>query len=370
MFNYKITVMNNHLFSTYQLGNITLQNRIVMSPMTRSRAVGNIPNALMERYYSQRSTAGLIITEGVSPSANGLGYTDIPGLFSEQQVDGWKPVTDAVHKNGGKIFAQLMHTGRIAHKVNQPAGSEVVAPSAVRAAGQIWTYDGMQDHPVPKAMNGADIQKTQKEFVESAKNAIAAGFDGVELHAANGYLLEQFLSPFSNLRQDDYGGSIEKRARFVLETIAAVVAAIGADKVGIRVSPFSGYNDMPAYDEAAATYLYLAEKLNETGIAYIHVVENADGLIPLAVKKDIGRKFTQTIILAGNYDRERAEVDIHSGLGNLIAFGRPFINNPDLVTRFRNNWPLSENLDATTFFAGGENGYLDYQPYQDSAIAV
>jgi N-ethylmaleimide reductase len=370
MFNYKITVMNNHLFSTYQLGHNTLKNRIVMSPMTRSRALGNVPNALMERYYAQRATAGLIITEGVAPSPNGLGYTDIPGIFSDEQVNGWKPITTAVHKNGGKIFAQLMHTGRVTHESNLPSGAIVLAPSAVRAAGQIWTHEGMKDLSMPKAMTNAQIKEAQSEFVQAAKNAVAAGFDGVELHGANGYLLEQFLSPFSNLRTDEYGGSIENRSRFVLETATAVAAAIGADKVGIRISPFSEYNDLPAYDEAAATYLYLAEKLNETGIVYIHIVENADGLIPLALKKEIGHKFTQTILLAGNYNRERAEDDIHSGLGNLIAFGRPFINNPDLVTRFRNNWPLSENLDASTFFAGGEKGYLDYQPYQESAIAV
>ena len=370
MFNYKITVMNNHLFSTYQLGNSTLKNRIVMAPMTRSRALGNIPNSLMERYYSQRATAGLIITEGSATSPNALGYTNVPGLFSDAQVNGWKPVTSAVHKNGGKIFAQLIHTGRIGHQSNLPAGAMVMAPSSVRAVGRIWTNEGMKDHSQPITMSKADIKATQKEFVDAAKNAISAGFDGVELHGANGYLIEQFLSPFSNLRTDDYGGTIENRTRFVVETTAAVAAAIGADKVGIRISPFSTVNDMPAYDEAAATYLYLAEKLNEIGIVYIHLLENGDSLIPLTLKKEIGHKFTQTIILAGNYDRERAEDDIHSGLGNLIAFGRPFINNPDLVTRFRNNWPLSENLDASTFFAGGEKGYLDYQPYQDSAIAV
>ncbi len=362
--------MNNHLFSTYQLGSITLQNRIIMAPMTRSRATGNLPNSLMARYYGQRATAGLIITEGVSPSPNGLGYTDIPGIFSEQQVNAWKEVTTAVHKNGGKIFAQLMHTGRIGNQANLPEGAVVLGASAVRASGEVWTHEGMKEFSEPKAMTAAELKQAQKEFVDAAKNAVDAGFDGVELHAANGYLLEQFLSPFSNLRTDEYGGSIANRARFVLETVTAVAAAIGTDKVGIRISPMNVYNDMPPYDEAEATYLYLAEKLNQIGIVYIHLLENGDGAIPLALKKEIGRKFTQTIILAGNYNRERAEDDIHSGLGNLVAFGRPFINNPDLITRFRHNWPLAENLDASTFFAGGEKGYVDYQPYHDSAIAV
>jgi len=362
--------MNNHLFTTYQLGDIHLQNRIVMAPMTRSRAIGSIPNALMAKYYAQRATAGLIITEGIAPSPNGLGYTNIPGLFNEEQVKGWKLVTQAVHKSGGRIFAQLMHTGRIAHSSNLPAGGIVLAPSAVTASGRMWTYTGLQDYSIPRAMTMAELSHAQKEFVDAAKNAVEAGFDGVELHAANGYLLEQFLSPFTNLRTDEYGGSVEKRSRFVLETVSAVSAAIGAERVGIRLSPFSSHGDMNLYDEIEATYLHLAQKLNEVGIAYLHLVENADGLIPHSLKKEIGRWFTQTIILAGNYDKERANADIKSGLANLIAFGRPFINNPDLVTRFRNNWSLSDNLDPTTFYSADEKGYLDYQPYQDTAIAV
>ncbi|RYY13398.1 MAG: alkene reductase [Chitinophagaceae bacterium] len=362
--------MINHLFSTYQLGNIHLQNRIVMSPMTRSRAIGNIPNALMAKYYAQRATAGLIITEGVSPSPNGLGYTNIPGLFNEEQVNGWKQVTKAVHKSGGRIFAQLMHTGRVSHVSNLPAGGIVLAPSGVTTSGQVWTNGGLQEYSQPRAMTKAEINNAQKEFVDAAKNAVAAGFDGVELHAANGYLLEQFLSPFSNLRTDEYGGSVENRTRFVIETAVAVSAAIGAERVGIRISPFSQYNDMPVYDEIEATYLFLAQKLNETGMAYIHLLENGENMVPHSLKKAIGKWFTQTIIVAGNYNKERATEDIKSGLGNLVAFGRPFINNPDLVTRFRNNWVLSDNLDASTFFTPDEKGYIDYQPYQDSAIAV
>jgi len=362
--------MNSHLFTTYQLGHMHLQNRIIMAPMTRSRAVGNIPNTLMAKYYSQRASAGLIITEAIAVSPNALGYANIPGLFNEEQVNGWKLVTKAVHKSGGRIFAQLIHTGRIGHVSNLPAGGVILAPSAVRADGQIRTNEGMKEHGQPKAMSIADINNVQKEFTEAAKNAIEAGFDGVELHGANGYLLEQFLSPFTNLRTDDYGGSIEKRIRIVHETVSAVSGAIGPDKVGLRLSPFSLANDMTVYSDTTETYLGVARKVNDIGIAYLHILENGEGAIPRALKKEIGKTFTQTIILAGNYDRDRAEDDIRSGLGNLIAFGRPFINNPDLVTRFRNNWPLSDNLDSSTFYNGDEKGYLDYRPYQDSAIAV
>jgi N-ethylmaleimide reductase len=363
-------MLNTHLFSSYQLGNLSLQNRIVMAPMTRSRATGNIPNSLMAKYYSQRSGAGLIITEATSPSPNGLGYANIPGIFNEEQVGGWKLITRAVHKNGGKIFVQLMHTGRIGHPLNLPMGAMLLAPSPLRATGKIGTGEGPQAFPVPQEMRISDIKAAQKEFVEAARNAIEAGFDGVELHAANGYLMEQFLSPSTNIRSDEYGGSIENRAKFVLETVVAVTAAIGADKVGIRLSPFSRVNDMGHYDEISETYIYLAEKLNETGILYLHLLDNQDPVIPLSLKKQIGKKFTQTLILAGGYHKETAAEDIRSGLANLIAFGKPFINNPDFVTRLRNNWSLSENLDTTTLYGGTEKGYIDYQPYQDQAIAV
>lgn len=361
----------NHLFSSYDLGGITLQNRIIMSPMTRSRSIGNVASSIMSTYYSQRASAGLIITEGIAPSPNGLGYARTPGIYSEAQIKSWKPIIAAVHRNGGRIFAQLMHVGRISHALNMPAGAEIIAPSPIRANGKMWTDEkGMLDLPVPKEMTADDIKITQKEFVEAAKNAIEAGFDGVELHGANGYLLEQFLSPFSNERTDDYGGSIEKRARFVLETVAAVAAAIGYERVGLRISPYSPYNDMQAYPEIDQTYIHLAEKLDQMGIAYLHLLDNIEPGFPQSLKRSIGKKFSQTIILAGNYSKEKAEKDIESGLGNLVAFGRPFINNPDLVTRFRNNWQLSENLDPSTFFSAGEQGYIDYPVYQDNAIAV
>ncbi|MGZ5790400.1 MAG: alkene reductase, partial [Burkholderiaceae bacterium] len=239
----------SQLFSPTTLGPLTLQNRLVMSPLTRNRATGNVPNALMVTYYSQRASVGLIITEGTSPSPNGLGYPRIPGIFSAAQVAEWKKVTDAVHAKGAKIFMQLMHTGRIGHPLNLPAGARMLAPSAVGAAGEIYTdAEGMKPHPVPQAMTEADIKATIAEYVQAAKNAVAAGFDGVELHGANGYLLEQFIRPNTNQRTDAYGGAIEGRARFVLEVVDGVIGAIGKDKVGIRLSPYGVFNDMPLYD--------------------------------------------------------------------------------------------------------------------------
>jgi len=338
-----------------------------MSPMTRSRAIGNVPNDLMAEYYQQRSGAGLIVTEGVSPSPNGLGYARIPGIFSEEQVEGWKKTTSAVHANGGKIFIQLMHTGRVTHPLNLPAGGQVLAPSAVKLSGQMWTDAAqMQDYPEPKAMTAEELQHTKQEYVNAAKNAIAAGFDGVELHGANGYLLEQFLSPFSNTRTDSYGGSIENRARFVVETAAEVAAAIGKEKTAIRLSPYGVFNDMPAYGEIEAEYKYLAEQLNKIGIAYIHIVDHSSmgaPAVPLEIKQIIRHAFNNTVILSGGYDLARAEADIESGLGDLVAFGKPFINNPDLVARFEKGWPLSTDLNFDTFYTPGEKGYTDYAVY-------
>ncbi len=355
------------LFSNGQTGSTTTTNRIVMAPMTRCRALGNIPNDLIAAYYAQRAGAGLIITEGTSPSPNGLGYARIPGIFSEQQVEGWRKTTDAVHKAGGKIFIQLMHTGRISHLLNMPAGAEILAPSAVKPAGQMWTdAKQMQDFEVPKAMSSEDILQAKAEYVTAAKNAIAAGFDGVELHSANGYLLEQFLSPVSNIRTDEYGGSVENRCRFVLEVVAEVAAAIGKNKTGIRLSPYGVASDMPHYPEIDATYDYLSTKLNEADIAYIHHVDHSAmgaPAVPVEIKKLIRKNFKNTIILCGGYDKQRAEADLESGLGDFIAFGRPFINNPDLVDRLKNDWPLYEVLHTDLFYAAGDKGYTDYPAY-------
>lgn len=260
------------LFATASLGALTLSNRMVMAPMTRSRATGNVPNALMVEYYAQRAGAGLIITEGTSPSPNGLGYARIPGLYSEAQIAGWKAVTAAVHAKGGHIFAQLMHTGRVGHPLNLPEGAELVAPSAIAAPGEMYTdQKGMQPHPAPRAMTEADIGKARDEYVHASKSAIAAGFDGVEIHGANGYLLEQFISPATNHRTDAYGGSIEKRTRFVLEVAQAVADAIGGAKVGIRLSPHGVNAGMALYPETDETHEFLANHLAATGIQYIQI---------------------------------------------------------------------------------------------------
>ena len=357
------------LLSPAKLGNIELKNRIVMAPMTRSRAIGNVPNELMAEYYEQRSDAGLIITEGTSPSPNGLGYSRIPGCFSKQQVEGWMKVTSAVHKKGGKIFLQLMHTGRISHTLNLPEGAQIIAPSAVKASGQMWTDSKqLQDFPIPKQMDDDDLLLTLTEYAAAAKHAVDAGFDGVEVHGANGYLLEQFLSPVSNIRTDKYGGNIENRCRFVLEVVAAVAETIGKEKTGIRLSPYGVASDMPHYPEIDETYTYLAEELNKLGIAYLHIVDHsAMGApeVPLEIKNIIRTRFKNILILSGGYDLDRAEADIESGLADLIAFGRPFINNPDLVTRMEKNQPLSKELKMGLFYTPGEKGYTDYPVYKD-----
>jgi N-ethylmaleimide reductase len=361
------TDISNGLFTATTVGSIAVKNRIVMAPMTRCRAIGNIPNQSMAEYYKQRSGAGLIITEGTAPSPNGLGYARIPGMYSKSQIEGWKLVTKAVHEAGGKIVVQLMHTGRISHKCNMPNDATILAPSEVKATGQMWTdAQQMQDFPIPKEMTDNEIMLTQNEFIKAAKNAIEAGFDGVELHAAIGYLLEQFISPVSNIRTDLYGGSIENRCRFVLEVVKQVAKAIGNGKTGIRLSPYGVASDMPYYPEIDATYTYLVAELNKLDIAYIHLVDHSamgSPKVPDEIKKMVRDTFNNTVILAGGYDKEKADVDIANGKADLIAFGRPFIANPDLVQRLYNNWPLAQALEMNSFYAADEKGYIDYPVY-------
>lgn len=363
---------NKITFTPYSLSGTSLANRIVMAPMTRSRAIHNVPNELIAAYYAQRASAGLIITEGTSPSPNGLGYARIPGIFSDEQIVAWQQVTRGVHEKGGKIFVQLMHTGRIGHALNLPEGASIVAPSAVVAAGQMWTdIDAMKDLEEPKSFTLEQLVQAKNEFVQAARNAIAAGFDGVELHSANGYLLEQFLSPFANIRTDNYGGSIENRSRFVLEVVKEVSNAIGKDKVGIRVSPYGIFNDMPDYAEVDSTYTYLAQQLNEIGIAYIHIVDHSAGgapEVPLKIKQTIRDKFKNTLILSGGYTLARAEEDLASGFADLVAFGKPFITNPDLVERFKKNLPLNIKLDASTLYTSGAKGLTDYPVFEEELI--
>jgi N-ethylmaleimide reductase len=324
------------LYTKAALGPLTLQNRLVMSPMTRNRATDNIPNALMAEYYAQRATAGLIITEGTSPSPNGLGYPRIPGIFSKAQVDGWKGITD---------------------------GARMVAPSAVAAAGEMYTdAEGMKPHPAPQAMTEADIRSAIAEFAQAAKNAVAAGFDGIELHSANGYLLEQFIRPNTNQRTDAYGGPIENRSRFVLEAVETTTTAIGKDKVGIRLSPFGVFNDMPIYDAMEADYTYLAQQLNDRGLVYIHLVDHSPmgaPPVPDAMKAAFRKLFKWTLLLSGGYDAARAEIDLAAGKCDLIAVGRPFLANPDLVERWKIGAPVNAP-DMDTFYTPGPKGYTDY----------
>ena len=351
------------LYSPATLGPLKLQNHLVMAPMTRNRATGNVPNDLIVEYYQQRSSAGLIVTEGTSPSPNGLGYPRIPGIFSPEQVDGWRKVATAVHDGGAKIFIQLMHTGRSGHPLNLPKGARVLGPSAIAAAGEIYTdAEGMKPHPTPEPMTDADIKTAIAEFGTAARNAVAAGADGVELHAANGYLLEQFIRPTSNQRTDSYGGSIENRARFVLEAAKAAIAAIGADKVGIRLSPYGTFNDMPDYPEMASDYAYLATKLNELGLVYLHLVDHSPmgaPEVPAAIKQAIRKEFKRTLILSGGYDAQRAEKELEDKACDLVAVGRPFLSNPDLVARWTSGAALNE-IDFGTFYTPGPKGFTDY----------
>jgi N-ethylmaleimide reductase len=351
------------LLSKTTLGPLSLQNRLVMCPLTRSRATGNVPNDLMVQYYAQRASAGLIISEGTTPSPNGLGYPRIPGIFSAEQVAGWKKITDAVHAGGAKMFIQFMHTGRVGHPLNLPAGAKVMGPSAVAAKGEMFTdAEGLKPHPIPHAMTAADIKSTIAEFVQAAKNAMAAGFDGVELHGANGYLLEQFIRPNSNTRTDNYGGSIENRARFALEVVAATIAAIGKDKVGIRLSPFGVFNDMPLYPEMEADYTYLAQKLNAAGLLYIHLVDHSSmgaPKVPDSMKATFRSVFKGALILSGGYDAARAESDLAAGKCDLVAVGKPFLANPDLVARWKTHAAVNAP-DMATFYTPGPKGYTDY----------
>ena len=331
-----------------------------MAPMTRSRAIDNIPGDLMTEYYAQRTGAGLIITEGTAPDANGLGYPRIPGIFSASQIEGWRKVTTAVHKGNSRIFIQLMHTGRIGHSDNLPHGATLVGASDRAAAGQIFTdTKGMQDYSKPTALTGEGIQSVIEGYVTAARNAINAGFDGVELHGANGYLLDQFLNPHVNNRIDEYGGSIVNRSRLTLEVATRVAAAIGKDRVGIRFSPYATLGDLQPYpeEEVHATYAYLAAELNRMEIAYLHIAANP--AIPQKTFEAIRSGFTRTIILCNGLTLESAETALQKGFADLVAFGRSFLANPDFVERIESGAPLNQP-DFATLYSPGPKGYTDY----------
>jgi len=347
------------LLKPFDKQNLKLKNHIVMAPMTRTRAIGNVPNALMAKYYGQRTGAGLIITEGTAPVANALGYPNIPGVFNQQQIEGWKLITEKVHKDGTKIFLQLMHTGRIGHVDSLPENAILVAPSDKTADGEIFTTGGMKPHSKPKALSSEDIQDVIEGFVKASKNAIEAGFDGVELHGANGYLIEQFLNPNVNTREDQYGGSVENRIRFVVEVTSAVADAIGKDKVGIRLSPFSNMGDLADYPEQKVqqTYALLASEFEKLGIAYIHVAVNAE--IPKNTFKAIRDSYKGTIILCNGLTPETGEKALHEEFADLVAYGKSFLANPDFVTRIEKEAPFNE-ADPDTFYGVDEKGYTDY----------
>ena len=362
------------LLSPAWWGGVTLANHVVMAPMTRSRAPGGVPNALMAEYYRQRAGAGLIVTEGVAPSPNGVGYARIPGLYSDEQAAGWRLVTGAVHEAGGRVVVQLMHTGRIGHGLNLPAGAEIVAPSSVAAAGEMWTdQQGMQPHPAPRELTTAEVEATVAEFGRAARLAKAADFDGVEVHGANGYLVDQFLNPGSNRRTDRYGGSPEARARFAVEVVQAVAAEIGPERTGIRLSPHGVFNDMAPFEGVSEVYADLSRELAGLGVGYVHLVDHSSmgtPPVPRGTVDAVREAFPGTLVLSGGYDAERAEADLEAGRADLVAFGRPFIANPDLVERMAQGAALAE-ADPATFYAPGPNGladgYADYPALEETA---
>jgi N-ethylmaleimide reductase len=352
------------LFEPYTARALRLRNRMVMSPMTRSRAVEHsTPNALMAEYYGQRASAGLIITEGTSPSPNGLGYPRIPGLFNASQVKGWRQITEAVHAGGAKIVVQLMHTGRVTHIANLPAGAEVLGPGEALCPGEMFTDSkGPQPHSTPRPMTDRDIRHAIGEYAHSAQLAIDAGFDGVELHAANGYLIEQYLNPNVNVRTDGYGGTISGRNRFALEVARAAVAAIGAGRVGIRLSPCGVFNGTGAFPDVEPQYVALVDELSSMGLLYVHVLDHsAMGTppVPAELKLNLRRHFDGPFILAGGFDRPSAEKALTENRADLIAFARSFLANPDLVARMESGAPLNVP-DAATFYTPGPKGYTDY----------
>ncbi|WP_045767835.1 alkene reductase [Xanthomonas albilineans] len=351
------------LFTPVRLGAIALANRIVMAPLTRNRAEGEdrLPSALAAEYYGQRASAGLIVAEATQISPMGQGYKDTPGIYNDAQVAAWKPITDAVHRRDGKIVLQLWHVGRISHVSLLPGGAAPVAPSALRADAKTYTADGFTDVSTPRALRLDEIPGLIEDYRRAARNAIAAGFDGVEVHAANGYLIDQFLRDGSNHRDDAYGGSIENRTRLLLEVVQAVAQEIGGERTGVRLSPVTPAND--AHDSNPQPLFERAlERLDPLGLAFVHVIEGATGGPRDNIAFDyaaLRAKFHGPWLVNNGYDKAMAEETISSGRADAVAFGRPFIANPDLVERLRRNAPLNA-LNADTLYGGGAKGYTDY----------
>lgn len=360
------------LFTPIQLGRYTLPNRIIMAPLTRCRAgEGNVPTSLNVDYYRQRASAGLIISEASQVSQQGQGYPATPGIYSPEQIAGWKLVTDAVHQQNGRIFLQLWHVGRSSHSSFQPGGALPVAPSAIAIEGELLTDQGMKPYETPRALERDEISGIVEQFRQGAENALEAGFDGVEIHGANGYLLDQFLRDGANKRTDDYGGSIENRARLQLEITEAVVGVWGNDRVGIRLSPSSTFNGM-SDSNPEATFGYLVEQLNRFNLAYLHLLEPGESdlrhgghAVPTAYFRPIYRG---NLMANWDYDQAKANAAIASGSADLISFGKAFIANPDLPERFKLNAPLNPP-DPDTFYGGGEHGYTDYPTLKELQLA-
>ena len=358
------------LFSPMELGDLTLSNRIIMAPLTRMRSKqpGNIPQQLNATYYAQRASAGLIISEATQISQQGQGYPATPGIYTDEQVEGWKLVTDAVHKAGGRMFLQLWHVGRISHTSHQPNGALPVAPSAIKPEGGTYSADWQPvGFETPRALEASEIADIVRDYAQAAQRAKDAGFDGVEVHGANGYLLDQFLQDGSNQRTDEYGGSIENRARLLLQVIDEAIAIWGNGRVGVRLSPYGTFNDMKDTDPVAL-FTYVLEQLSARQIAYVHLIEprsssagSQDGNISDAphAAKIFRKAFKGTLISAGGYVRNEAVTAIESGEVDAVAFGRFFISNPDLPTRLEKDTELNA-YDRSSFYGGGEKGYTDY----------
>lgn len=360
------------LFEPCRVGGLTLRNRIAMAPMTRARAPEGVATDLTALYYSQRASAGLIITEGTPISRSAEGFLAIPGIYTQPQIDAWRTVTQAVHAAGGVIFTQLWHVGRVSHVSIQPGGIAPVSSTAqIARNSQAWGMTergepGPVDVSTPRALSTQEVRAVIEDFSQAAANAMDAGFDGIELHGANGYLIEQFLNPLVNDRTDEYrSDTVENRARFLLDVVDSVIERIGAKRTAIRLSPFGGLFDMGLYDDVEETYLYVADQLSRRGLAYVHFMDQLSrGSSP--IPGDFLRKFRShyqgTLVLAGGMTKERAEQFLRDGLIDLAAFGEPFIANPDLVQRLENNWPLLKP-DRALSYGGGANGYTDYPNY-------
>lgn len=364
-----MTASTPSLFDTYRLGDITLSNRVVMAPLTRNRALpGFVPSELAIEYYAQRASAGLIISEASQISQQGQGYQDTPGIYTDEQVAAWRKITDAVHAKGGRMVIQLWHVGRVSHTSLQPGGAAPVAPSAISSGGKTFVNNTFTDTSTPRALDVSEIPGILADYRRAAANAIKAGFDGVEIHAANGYLIDQFLKDGANHRTDAYGGSIENRSRFLLEVTDTIVGEIGAKRTGIRLSPVSPANGIS--DSAPQPlFNHVVEELEKRHPVYIHVVEGATGgprdVAPDFSFEELRKRYSGTWMVNNGYDLNLATKVVAERKADLVAFGRPFIANPDLVERLRRDAPWNE-LDRDTLYGGGAKGYLDY-PTLDSA---